>query len=488
MKIIIQKYLIILFPIIISSCSSMKSDGDKYCNMLNEFSNKVYEELKGGDLSKLMELQKEFINETKEITDKYNQEEFSTYLLENCDFKLEEIIQKAMKDAEKNIKNSMSNIDKKYQENRDNDLQEDKIRKEFNEYLSGIIKNGDLIIPESCDEINKNLFGSDAFNCAENNERVIKERNILRISIVETNREEPRILLNDEFSSLTWLYDEINRFIDNGGDYTCEYCDVIGSPELSDNPKNAIIILRSFLGRGIADANTESRILKDILDAYIMLRERRYNQLFTDGDLSYKEILMKYSFEDIPNKYYQRILRVNSDYPMNFLFKKGEIKPDDLDYSPPPVSIPPPDIPEIEEIEEIEEEIEIDIENTEETLIEEIIFEEAPEEEEVDEIFTIVEDMPTPPDGMAAFFKYISSNLRYPDQARQMAVEGKVFVQFVVDKDGTLTDVQVIKGIGAGCDEEAVRVIEESKKWIPGKQRGRPVKVRMALPITFRLG
>ena len=117
--------------------------------------------------------------------------------------------------------------------------------------------------------------------------------------------------------------------------------------------------------RGIADANTESRILKDILDAYIMLRERRYNQLFTDGDLSYKEILMKYSFEDIPNKYYKRILRVNSDYPMNFLFKKGEIKPDDLDYSPPPVSIPPPDIPEIEEIEEIEEEIE-EIEETEE--------------------------------------------------------------------------------------------------------------------------
>ena len=82
MRIIIQKYLFILFPIIISSCSSMKSDGDKYCNMLNEFSNKLYEELKGGDLSKLIELQKEFINETKEITDKYNQEEFH-YLLEN---------------------------------------------------------------------------------------------------------------------------------------------------------------------------------------------------------------------------------------------------------------------------------------------------------------------------------------------------------------------------------------------------------------------
>ena len=89
---------------------------------------------------------------------------------------------------------------------------------------------------------------------------------------------------------------------------------------------------------------------------------------------------------------------------------------------------------------------------------------------------------------MGAFYKYISTNLRYPDQARKMGVEGKVFVQFIVDKDGSITDVQAIKGIGEGCDEEAVRVIEGSNKWIPGKQRGRPVKVKMILPITFKLG
>ena len=110
------------------------------------------------------------------------------------------------------------------------------------------------------------------------------------------------------------------------------------------------------------------------------------------------------------------------------------------------------------------------------------------EEEEVDEIFTIVEDQPTPPGGMGAFYKYVATNLRYPAQARRMGIEGKVFVQFVVDKDGTLTNVQAIKGIGAGCDEEAVRVIAKAKKWSPGKQRGRPVKVRMILPITFKLG
>ena len=121
-------------------------------------------------------------------------------------------------------------------------------------------------------------------------------------------------------------------------------------------------------------------------------------------------------------------------------------------------------------------------------LIEEIVFEEALEEEEVDEIFTIVEDQPAPPGGMSAFYKYVATTLRYPAQARRMGIEGKVFVQFVVDKDGSLTDVQAIKGIGAGCDEEAVRVISKAKKWKPGRQRGRAVKVRMILPITFKLG
>ncbi len=166
-----------------------------------------------------------------------------------------------------------------------------------------------------------------------------------------------------------------------------------------------------------------------------------------------------------------------------------EIPPTEQPPPPPPV-IQQPEIIEVPDEEEIEEEIEIeiDVEITEETVIEEIIFEEAPEEEEVDEIFTIVEDQPTPPGGMGAFYKYVATTLRYPAQARRMGIEGKVFVQFVVDKDGSLTDVQAIKGIGAGCDEEAVRVISKAKRWSPGKQRGRPVKVRMILPITFKLG
>ena len=157
---------------------------------------------------------------------------------------------------------------------------------------------------------------------------------------------------------------------------------------------------------------------------------------------------------------------------------------------PPPMKLVQPEIIEVDDDEDIQEDIKIDldIDINETTVIQEVIFTAAPEEEEADEIFTIVEDQPTPTGGMQAFYKYVSDNLKYPAQARRMGIEGKVFVQFVVDRDGSLSEVQAIRGIGAGCDEEAVRVIQGAPKWNPGKQRGRPVRVRMILPITFKLG
>lgn len=157
---------------------------------------------------------------------------------------------------------------------------------------------------------------------------------------------------------------------------------------------------------------------------------------------------------------------------------------------PPPMKLVQPEIIEVDDDEDIQDDIKIDldIDINETTVIQEVIFTAAPEEEEADEIFTIVEDQPTPTGGMQAFYKYVSDNLKYPAQARRMGIEGKVFVQFVVDRDGSLSEVQAIRGIGAGCDEEAVRVIQGAPKWNPGKQRGRPVRVRMILPITFKLG
>lgn len=156
---------------------------------------------------------------------------------------------------------------------------------------------------------------------------------------------------------------------------------------------------------------------------------------------------------------------------------------------PPPPKVQQPEIIEVPDEEEIEEEIEVDldVEITEETEIEEIVFEEPVEEEETDEIFQIVENPASFKGGIGAFYQYVQKNMKYPSQAQRMGLEGKVFVEFVVGKDGKITDVKVLRGIGAGCDEEAIRVLKNSPAWSPGKQRGRPVRQRMVLPITFKL-
>jgi len=155
---------------------------------------------------------------------------------------------------------------------------------------------------------------------------------------------------------------------------------------------------------------------------------------------------------------------------------------------PPPRVVRQVEIIEIPDEEEIKEEIEIvlDVEITEETVIEEIVFEEPVEEEVVEEVFTIVEQNPTFVGGDLAFIKFVQSNLVYPEKARRMGLEGRVFVQFVVEKDGSLTNVAVIKGMRGDCNEEAIRVMQNSPNWLAGKQRGRSVRVQVVIPITFK--
>jgi protein TonB len=106
--------------------------------------------------------------------------------------------------------------------------------------------------------------------------------------------------------------------------------------------------------------------------------------------------------------------------------------------------------------------------------------------EKTDEPVVFAEKMPEPDGGYAGFYKFLKKNMKYPAVARRMNLSGKVFVQFVVNENGTPSDVQVIRGIGGGCDEEAARVIAMSK-WKPGKQRGKAVRVRMVQPIDFVL-
>lgn len=114
------------------------------------------------------------------------------------------------------------------------------------------------------------------------------------------------------------------------------------------------------------------------------------------------------------------------------------------------------------------------------------VVEEAPAEKP-DEVFKVVEQQPQYPDGEAAMLKFIYDNIKYPAVARDNGVEGTVYVRFVVEKDGSITDVQVVRDIGGGCGEEAMRVVKKFPKWNPGKQRGRPVRVQFNLPVKFKL-
>jgi protein TonB len=101
--------------------------------------------------------------------------------------------------------------------------------------------------------------------------------------------------------------------------------------------------------------------------------------------------------------------------------------------------------------------------------------------------FTYVEQMPNFPGGEEELYKFLQKNTKYPEMARSNAIEGTVYVQFTVTKDGTIKDVKVLRGIGGGCDEEAIRVILSMPRWKPGKQNGISVPVYFNLPVKFTL-
>jgi len=163
--------------------------------------------------------------------------------------------------------------------------------------------------------------------------------------------------------------------------------------------------------------------------------------------------------------------------------------------TPPPPPPPPMATTQIQIVSDHEEiviELEIeDLEIDDDTKIEVVVpiaIDELPEEEVVEEeIFTIVEKMPEYPGGIEKLFTYLSENMDYPDMAKDAKIQGKVYITFVVDKDGSIAGVKVLRGIGGGCDEEAIRVVKSMPKWNPGKQRGRPVRVQYNLPINFVL-
>jgi periplasmic protein TonB len=170
-------------------------------------------------------------------------------------------------------------------------------------------------------------------------------------------------------------------------------------------------------------------------------------------------------------------------------FLPPEVKPD----QEVPEETPPPAVEELKEAVAAEK-TQVGDPNAEEVIAApeataapsrvEVAVEAAPKEEQV---FTVVEQQPEFSGGMAALGQYLSKNLRYPAAAQRANVSGRVFVSFVVNTDGSIQDVSVLKGLGFGTDEEAIRVIKAMPKWRPGKQSGRPVRVKYNLPINFTL-
>lgn len=165
-------------------------------------------------------------------------------------------------------------------------------------------------------------------------------------------------------------------------------------------------------------------------------------------------------------------------------------RPEEIQPPPPP---PPPQVTEVlnivEDDVEIEDELIIDdVEARADTRVEfsQMIMEE--EEEAEPEIFFVVEDMPDfQGGGQEAFRRWIAENLKYPTMAAESGIQGRVFVQFVVNEDGSVSDATVVRGVDPILDREAIRVVMASPKWTPGRQRDQPVRVAFTFPINFVL-
>lgn len=160
----------------------------------------------------------------------------------------------------------------------------------------------------------------------------------------------------------------------------------------------------------------------------------------------------------------------------------------EINRNTPPPPPPPPAPPEVVKVVKDEQLIKnkiiiIDQESEINIIIE---VEEEPEPV-VEQIFDVVEENPEFIGGMSKLYEYLGKNIKYPEMAKENGIQGKVFVQFVVWKDGTIKDIKVVKGVHKTLDSEALRVITRMPLWSPGKQRGKNVNARFTLPIKFRI-
>jgi protein TonB len=163
--------------------------------------------------------------------------------------------------------------------------------------------------------------------------------------------------------------------------------------------------------------------------------------------------------------------------------RQEEVKP-----PPPP---PPPKVTDVLNIveDDVELEEELVIQDTEATEDTEVDFSDMTTEEEQEDapVFFIVEEMPEFPGGEKALHQYLASSIEYPVIAQENGIQGRVYVKFVVNTDGSITDVEIARGVDPSLDKEALRVVKNMPKWKPGKQRGKAVRVSYTVPINFVL-
>lgn len=161
------------------------------------------------------------------------------------------------------------------------------------------------------------------------------------------------------------------------------------------------------------------------------------------------------------------------------------------DVPPPPAAVAPPPVvaPEIKVVENTVETKDIEIKSSEETgeAVEAVPIDNGPEEVEEEEIFMRVEKAPAFPGGQKAMMEYLMKNIKYPAACQEAGIQGRVIVSFVVNKDGTIQNVEVLRGVHEKLDAEAVRVVKSMPAWSPGEQQGRKVRSKFQLPVFFRL-
>ncbi len=156
----------------------------------------------------------------------------------------------------------------------------------------------------------------------------------------------------------------------------------------------------------------------------------------------------------------------------------------------PPPPPPPKTVTQIKIVSndvKIDDNVDIDVGANMNTKVEEYTPPVQEEDVQQQPVFVVVEQMPHFPGGEKALMKYLATHIKYPALAKESGIQGRVFINFVVEPNGKIDHVKVLRGIGGGCDEEAVRVVEGMPRWVPGRQRGKPVRVSFNLPIKFTL-